>query len=526
MTTPSLPHSPAWQALVAHHARLRATKLATIIAEDPQRMTSCDLRVGGMRLNYGLNFVTMETMGLLESLARQQQVESWRDRMVGGEKINDTENRAVLHMALRQRHDRPVYVDGRDVVPDIRAARQQMGEVVEDVRAGRWLGASGKPIRHVVNIGIGGSDLGPRLVAQALAEKISGPAVHFVANADAFALHSVIRNLDPAETLFIVVSKTFTTQETLLNAKTARAWIADALGANAVARHFIAVSINNVAAQEFGIPRESVLPIWDWVGGRFSLWSAVGISIAMAVGMETFQALCGGAAAMDDHFLTAPLSVNMPVVWALLAVWNQDFCGAEASALLPYSERLRELPRYVQQLEMESNGKSVTRDNVVADYPTAPIVFGEAGTVGQHGFHQWLHQGSRMIASDFIGVAEDDLAQPNHHRAMLSNMVAQMGALAFGQDAGLSPRDDYAGGRPSNLVLLDRLDPHHVGMLLALFEHKVFVEGVIWNINSFDQPGVELGKRLARSLASDSTADDFTSRIMRDLYNSFGHVNL
>ncbi len=391
------------------------------------------------------------------------------------------------------------------------------GHLVDEVREGIRKGATGKPIRHVVNIGIGGSDLGPRLAVKALSRYASGPQVHFVANADAFDLVSVIGGLDPAETLFVVVSKTFTTQETLLNANTARKWLVDRLGEKAVAQHFIAVSVNEAEVKKFGIDTQRMLPMWDWVGGRFSVWSAVGLSVALAVGMDHFEKMLEGAAIMDEHFLNAPLAQNMPVLMALLGIWNGNFLGAQAQAILPYSERLRDLPRYLQQLEMESNGKSVTRDGHMADYATAPVMFGECGTVGQHSFHQWLHQGSHPTPADFIGVVEDDLTLPEHHRAMQSNMAAQACALAFGQDADI-PQEKYPGSRPSNILMLDRLDPYHFGMLLALYEHKVFVQGVVWNINSFDQPGVELGKRLAKGIATGATSKNAQGELMARFY--------
>ena len=425
--------------------------------------------------------------------------------MFAGEKINITENRAVLHTALRQVSIKPVLVDNVDVLPEIRATRKRIAAFVDDVRSGKWKGINGKKLHTVVNIGIGGSDLGPRLAAQALTPFVSGVTPHFVANADASELNEVLKTINPAETLFVVVSKTFTTQETLLNAHTARAWLVEKLGEEAVSRHFVAVSTNRGEVEKFGIHAENIFPMWDWVGGRFSLWSAVGLSVALAIGNQNFQELLAGAAAMDAHFLAAPLSLNMPVVMALLGIWNRNFLGSPALAVLPYCERLRDLPRYLQQLEMESNGKSVTRSGNKIDYDTAPALFGECGTVGQHSFHQWLHQGTTPIPADFIGITSDDFNQPEHHRVLLANMVAQMGALAFGQTQAASAHEIYPGCRSSSLILLSRLDPYRLGMLLALYEHKTFVQGVIWDINSFDQPGVELGKRMAKALEFVST---------------------
>ncbi|MDR3450091.1 MAG: glucose-6-phosphate isomerase [Alphaproteobacteria bacterium] len=493
--------TPAWQALARHREVVRAKTPEDIFLADPARLDAWDIRVGGLRYSYAFQNADAETLDLLVDLAREKQVEAWRAKMFAGEKINATEKRAVLHTALRRPGDALIAVDGMDIVPQIRATQDRIAAFVDGVRSGRINGATGKSFKHVVNIGIGGSDLGPRLAARALLGNSSKLEAHFVANADAFELLRVLRNLDAEETLFVVVSKTFTTQETLLNMRTARQWLAEKLGEDAVARHFAAVSVNQAEVSKFGIPAAHMFPMWDWVGGRFSLWSAVGLSVALVIGNEGFSALLAGAAEMDAHFQTAPLAQNMPVMLALLGIWNRNFLGQPALAILPYSERLRDLPRYLQQLEMESNGKSVTREGAPAFCETAPALFGECGTVGQHSFHQWLHQGTSPIPADFIGVVADDLNRPDHHRALLTNMVAQIGALAFGQKAAVA-HDVYPGGRSSNLLLLDRLDPYCLGLLLALYEHKVFVQGIIWNINSFDQPGVELGKRLARSLDS------------------------
>jgi glucose-6-phosphate isomerase len=505
---PGLTETPAWQELLRHRDALKTRALSDIILGDDRRLERCELALGSLRLNYALNFVTPETMGLLAKLAGARDVAGWRDRMLRGEKINQSENRAALHVALRQSGDAPVVTDGRDVMPEIKAARRRVAEFAAAVRDGRMTGATGKRILHVVNIGIGGSDLGPRLAVGALASFASGPEVHFAANADAFELTRLFKRVDPAETLFVVVSKTFTTEETLLNAGTARAWLAEKLGKAAVARHFAAVSMNGAAAASFGVAPEYIFPLWDWVGGRTSLWSAAGLSIALAVGPENFGELLRGAEAMDAHFKTAPPAENMPVVLAMLGVWSRNFLNCAAHAVLPYSERLRELPRYLQQLEMESNGKTTGRDGKPVPVKTAPVIFGECGTVGQHSFHQWLHQGSDIASADFIGVVRDDLAHPDHHRALLANLAAQAGALAFGQKQAATPQDVYPGNRPSTILMLDRLDPSGLGRLLALYEHKVFVQSVIWGTNPFDQPGVELGKRLARSLADGAETGD------------------
>lgn len=512
-----LTQSPAWQQLVRQKAELSGRELTDVILSDPQRLNNNTIQVEGLRLNYALQFVTPQTIDLLVALAQQQKVEEIRAQMWNGEKINITEDRAVLHIALRQKSDAPITVDGRDIMLDVRAVRQKMVAFSTQVRGGIWKGVTGKSIKHVINIGIGGSDLGPRMVVHALEPCLTGPVVDFVANADASDLMSKLKNLDPAETLFVIVSKTFTTQETILNAHTARKWIINALGEKAIAQHFVAVSSNHTAVQDFGIHTDHIFPIWDWVGGRFSLWSAVGLSIMLAAGDKHFDALCDGAAAMDEHFRTAPLAQNMPVVLALLGIWQRNFLGAGALGILPYGERFAALPGYLQQLEMESNGKAVTRDGETADYPTSPILFGERGTVGQHSFHQWLHQGSEKIPVDFIGVVEDDMHCPKHYQAVLTNMTAQAGALAFGRSNASKPYDVYPGGRSSNLIVLDRLDPYHLGMLLALYEHKVFVQGIIWNINSFDQPGVELGKRMAKVLENPAAPEGRENTFVTDV---------
>jgi glucose-6-phosphate isomerase len=517
----SLTASPVWQELLRHKNKIAQARLADLALGDDSRLDACEVRFEGLRLNYALARVTPETIGLLVKLAEQQKLAEWRARMLKGDKINTSEKRAVLHTALRQQDDKPVMVDGGDVMGEIRSVRKRIAAFANDVSAGKWKGATGKPIKHIVNIGIGGSDLGPRLAVRALAPFAERLEVHFVANVDAFDLLSVLENLNPAETLFVVVSKTFTTQETLLNARTARQWLTQKLGEKAVGRHFVAVSVNAAEVDKFGIDAANMFPMWDWVGGRFSLWSAVGLSIALAIGPKNFDAMLAGAAAMDQHFLKAPLAENMPVILALLGIWNWNFLGATAQAVLPYSERLRDLPRYLQQLEMESNGKSVTRDGEAVDYGTAPAIFGDCGTVGQHSFHQCLHQGFDVIPADFIGINADDLGKPEHHQALLANMAAQAGALAFGQKSP-SPNDVYPGNRPSNLILLDRLDPRHFGMLLALYEHKTFVQGIVWNLNSFDQPGVELGKKMALALESRESAAGPESAFMARLFQRIG----
>lgn len=496
----SLTASPAWAALQKHSAGMRTEDFADLVARDPGRGNRMTLSYEGLTLHYGLNKVVDETLKLLLDLAQQQKVFEWRDRLFAGEKINTTENRAVLHPLLRQEIGTPVKKGLEENAARVEATFQRIKQFVEDVRHGHRRGVTGHPLRHIVNIGIGGSDLGPRMLYRALAAIATGPKVHFVANADAYELHNLLQQLDPAETLFVVVSKTFTTEETLLNAQISRHWLEERLGKNAVASHVVAVSSNSDEVRKFGVSEDSFFPMWDWVGGRFSLWSAVGISLALGLGMRAYRDLLRGASSMDQHFQEAPLAENLPVLLALLGVWNRNFMGAEGLAILPYSERLRDLPRYLQQLDMESNGKHVTREGHKVDYETAPLIFGECGTVGQHSFHQWLHQGTDIVAHDFIAVLEDDLGQPASHEALLSNLAAQAVALAYGKKKSEKPEEVYEGERPSNVLTLKFLDPYTLGLLLALYEHKVFIQGVLWNINSFDQPGVELGKKMAKSL--------------------------
>jgi len=516
----SVAQSPAWKALDAHK---KAISEEGVCFEDKTRLKEFDINLNGIRLNYAFQKINGQTIDGLIKLAEQQGIAIWRDRMFSGEKINFTENRAVLHTALRRKDDGPVVVDGTDVMPEIRAQQNRTAAFIDDVRNKKWVGATGKPFKNIVCIGIGGSDMGARLAVTALQPMTNRELeFFFVANSDPYEVTNVLQKLDPATTLFIAISKTFTTQETLLNAQSAKHWLTQSLGQNAVERHFLAVSTNQEAVKQFGIREENIFPMWDWVGGRYSLWSAVGIGIALAIGNENYRQLLSGAEMMDRHFLTAPLNQNMPVIMALLGIWNRNFLRCPSLAILPYSERLRDLPRYLQQLEMESNGKSVTRTGIRVDYGTAPVLFGDCGTVGQHSFHQCLHQGSDIIPSDFIGVLHDDFDKPEHQRALNSNLAAQIGALAFGRKKATSPHDIYIGDRPSSLITLNKLDPHSLGMLLALYEHKVFVQGIIWEINSFDQPGVELGKQMARSIESSilSKPDETSFDIAEEIYKT------
>jgi glucose-6-phosphate isomerase len=491
-----LRQSPAWGALTTHREQLAGTRINDLFAADPDRASRMSLEFGELFLDYSRHLVTPETMRLLIALAEQARVSDWVRRMFSGDPINDTENQPALHVALRC--DRPHFPDSGDVLPKVREALAQMRSVVGQVRAGALCGSTGKPVRSVVNLGIGGSDLGPRMLTRALrAHCTGGPQVRFVANADPSDLETVVRDLDPETTFFIVASKTFTTEETLANARRARAWLAGSLPRHAdPLAHFFAVTAYVDRAREFGIGIERILPIWSWVGGRFSVWSAVGLPVALAMGMDRFDALLEGARGMDAHFHATPLDRNMPVILALLSVWYTNFWDARTQAVIPYSEDLRELPAYLQQLAMESNGKRVDRDGRAVDYPTAPIVWGASGTSSQHSFHQLLHQGTHLVPVDFIIAAMSGAGGD----ALAANAIAQAMALMNGHTVPGAPHRDHPGNRPSGIIVLDRLSPEALGQLLALYEHKVFVEGVIWNINSFDQWGVELGKTLARAL--------------------------
>ncbi len=529
-------HNPAtrraWQALTTHAEELRGAHLRELFAGDKQRFARFSLRDGDLLLDFSKQRITQRTLPLLLELARAAEVETWRERMFSGEPINTTERRAALHVALRQRGASPDLVGGSEVMADVKRVLERMREFVTRVHDGEETGYSGKPVRAVVNLGIGGSTLGPETAHAALAPfRREDLRVFFVANVDSDDLSECLADLDPQTTLFIVASKSFTTQETMANARAARDWIIAAAGSeSAVAKHFVALSTNREAVVEFGIDPGRMFEFWDWVGGRFSLWSAIGLSVALAVGMQNFDELLDGAHAMDVHFHAAPLSTNLPVVLALLGIWNSNFLGAPTYAAIPYSHRLRFLPAFLQQLEMESNGKSVTRDGQPVDATTAPVVWGEPGTNAQHSFFQLLHQGGRLIPVDFIGVVNGE-RPGGRQRLLLANLVAQSAALMRGQDteeaeracraagfsdaeaARLAPHRTYPGNQPSNTLLLNRLTPCTLGKLLALYEHKTFVQGIVWGINSFDQWGVELGKQLAGQILDDETAlEDASSK--------------
>ena len=509
--------SPIWQALAAHHRAARGSHLRDLLA-DAKRTRALTFSRDGLHLDLSKNRMTAETVDLLLALAREREVEDRRRALFAGEAVNETEGRAALHMALRAQAKDGFKTQGTAVGRAVADTLARMATLTREIGTGQRRGATGKRFTDVVNIGIGGSDLGPRMVCGAL-----GPArhltPHFVANVDAADIQDVLARLDPATTLFVVSSKTFTTQETLANAETAKRWLTPALGKRAVAAHFVAVTRNIDGATGFGLADDNLFPIWDWVGGRYSVWSAIGLPVALAYGMPAFRALLKGARAMDRHFLDTPLEKTLPVLLAMAGIWNRNFEGIAGHAVLPYDQRLDDLPIYLQQLEMESNGKSIDRDGQPVAQATAPVIFGQAGTIGQHAFYQLLHQGTDKISSDFIAAAQGPDGPGTakdgggHRDKLLANFLAQPAALALGRDAGpgVPPHKTFPGNRPSTTILLDRLDPYHLGMLLALYEHKVFVQGVIWNVNSFDQFGVELGKELATPLV-DALAGGTTPR--------------
>jgi len=494
-----LTRSPAWEALAAHRKRIAATSLADLFVADLSRAGRFSIETGELMLDYSKHWVDAETMRLLAGLAAQAQLPGWIARMFAGDPLNNTEARAALHVALRSGD--ATFPERGDVMPAVRGALESMRRFVGEVHGGVLKGADGRAITDVVSIGIGGSDLGPRMLARAMRKfRKGGPKLHFVSNIDPADLEAALTGLTPNTTFFIVASKTFATAETLANAARARAWLEAVLGnSNGPSRHFAAITANAAGAEALGVPPERVFPMWDWVGGRYSVWSAVGLPVALAAGMNAFEELLEGARAMDAHFRNEPLERNMPVVLALLEIWYVNFFGAETRAVIPYSEDLRDLPAYLQQLEMESNGKRVDRDGNEVDYATAPVVWGASGTPSQHSFHQLLHQGTHLVPVDFIVIGRNGESS-NAQEALVANALAQSAALAFGNPAPGAPHKVLPGNRPSSTVLLERLTPRALGALIALYEHKVFAEGVIWNLNSFDQWGVEHGKNLARTL--------------------------
>lgn len=512
-----LTQSAAWQALKAHFSTVHSLTMRQLFDENPDRFAQFSIQFNGLLFDYSKNRITVESRDLLIDLAQQANLPHAIERMFAGDKINATEQRAALHTALRNRSERPVFVDGKDVMPDVRRVLAQMRVFSDAVRSGAHRGHTGKAIRDVVNIGIGGSDLGPLMVCEAL-KAYASPELraHFVSNVDATHLAETLKKLDAETTLFIVSSKTFTTQETLTNARSARAWLLERLGDEAaVAQHFAAVSTNLAATSQFGINSANVFEFWDWVGGRYSLWSAIGLPIAINLGMDKFEELLGGAFSMDEHFRSAPLDQNIPVIMAMLGVWYGNFFGAGSNAVLPYDQYLHRFAAYLQQLDMESNGKGVDRDGNPVDYDTGMVVWGEPGTNGQHAFYQLIHQGTRMIPADFLAPLRCHNPLGEHHRILLANCLAQTEALMRGKMAdearaelvaqGLSgdalesllPHKVFQGNKPTNTILFDQLDAATLGSLIALYEHKVFAQSVIWHINPFDQWGVELGKQLA-----------------------------
>ena len=507
----------SWKALQAHYETMCEQHMRDLFAEDPTRFSRFSLQHEDLLLDYSKNRINEETMSLLFQLARESGLETWIARLFAGEKINHTENRAVLHTALRHRAAEPVMLDGEDVMPEVRAELTKIRELAEAVRQRKWRGVSGQPITDVINIGIGGSSLGPEMVTDALRPYgIHDMRFHFVSNVDENHIMDTLEVLKAETSLFIISSKSFTTQDTMLNARTARNWFLKSVDDHsAVNKHFIAVTSNTPAAIEFGIAEENIFKMWDWVGGRYSLWSAIGLPIAISIGMEHFEAMLEGAHSMDQHFKSQPLEENIPVVLALLGIWYNNFFAAQTHAILPYDQHLKRLPAYLQQADMESNGKYVDRNGQPVDYETGPIIFGEIGIAAQHAFYQLIHQGSKLIPADFLASITDYHCIKHHHRVLMSNVFAQSEALMKGKsaeeaqaelrEAGLSveeikallPYKIFPGNKPTNTIMFHRLDPRTMGMLIAMYEHKIFVQGVIWNINSFDQWGVELGKQLA-----------------------------
>ncbi len=526
---------PAWQALQKHQREMAEVHMRDLFARDPQRFDKFSLRLpggtsgepdhrsGDILFDYSKNRVTQETMRLLFDLAREADLRAKIEAMFAGQKINNTENRAVLHVALRNRSNRPILVDGQDVMPGVNAVLDKMRAFSQAVRSGDWKGYTGKPITDIVNIGIGGSDLGPKMVCEALRPyggrgAVTPPLhVHFVSNVDSTDLVDTLKSVEPETVLFLVASKTFTTQETMANAHSARDWfLASAKNEKAVARHFVAMSTNAKDVARFGIDTANMFEFWDWVGGRYSLWSAIGLSIALYLGMDNFEALLAGAHRVDEHFRTAPFEENIPLIMGLLGIWYNNFFGAQSHAILPYDQYLMHFSAYFQQGDMESNGKGVTREGARVDYQTGPIIWGQPGTNGQHAFYQLIHQGTKLIPCDFLAAAQSQNPLGEHHTLLLSNYFAQTKALMKGRtpdearaellSAGhegpelerLVAAKTFPGNRPTNSFLYPRLTPETLGSLIALYEHKIFTQGAIWDINSFDQWGVELGKQLAR----------------------------
>ena len=533
---------PAWQQLWAHFDTMKHVHMRDLFAQDPQRAERYFLEVGGLKLDYSKNRITDETLAGLVQLARQAGVPQRMKQMLHGEKINTTENRAVLHIALRNRTNAPIALDGEDVMPQVNRVLERMGEFAHEVRGGDWLGYTNQVITDVVNIGIGGSDLGPLMMCSAL-KSFGHPRLnmHFVSNIDGAQLRDTLEKVHPETTLFIIASKTFTTQETLTNALTAREWFLNyAPGKSDIAKHFVAVSTNKRAVADFGIDTANMFEFWDWVGGRYSLWSAIGLPIMLYLGEENFIEMLNGAHLMDQHFFNAPLEQNMPVLLAMLGVWYINYFGGGSHIIAPYDQHLHRLPKFIQQLDMESNGKQVCLDGRQVQYDTAPVIWGETGINGQHAFFQLLHQGTHIAPIDLIASLEKRSNLPGHHEILLANVFAQAEAFMRGKTAeevrrellrqgmdtehieAMVPHKIFSGNRPSNVLLLDKINPRNMGSLAALYEHKVFVQGLVWGINSFDQWGVELGKQLAKTILNELTGetgvqqhDSSTERLIR-----------
>jgi glucose-6-phosphate isomerase len=523
---------PVWQKLSQHQQSIASLHMRDLFAQDAKRFDKLSLKFADILFDYSKHRITDETLPMLFQLAREAKIEDWRDKMFAGEKINITEDRAVLHTALRNRANTPVMVNGHNVMPDVNAVLAQMREFSDKVRNGSWTGYTGKRITDIVNIGIGGSDLGPVMVCDAL-KPYSSPDlnVHFVSNIDGAHLMRALNVCNPETTLFIVASKTFTTQETMTNARSARTWFLKAAKDNAhVAKHFVALSTNAKAVEDFGIDTANMFAFWDWVGGRYSLWSAIGLSIALYVGMDKFEELLTGAFEMDQHFKTAPLEQNMPVIMALIGVWYNNFFHIDTQAILPYDQGLARFPAYLQQADMESNGKFICRDGTRVPYKTGPVVWGEAGTNGQHAFYQLIHQGTQIVPADFLMPVHSQYKVGEngntHHKILLANFLAQTQSLMLGktkeqaraelEQQGLSgealenllPHKEFEGNRPTTSIMFDKLTPNTLGKLIALYEHKIFVQGIIWDINSYDQWGVEYGKQIAQQILPQLISDE------------------
>ncbi|MGN1200397.1 MAG: glucose-6-phosphate isomerase, partial [Thermoguttaceae bacterium] len=526
----NLTQSPAWQKLAAHQKQLETTTMRELFAKDPERFNKFSIEFGGILYDFSKNRITEETLDLLVSLAEQAKVKEMAEAMFTGEKINVTERRAVLHTALRNRSNNPVYVDGKDVMPDVNRVLAKMKDFCSRVRSGEWKGYTGKAITDVVNIGIGGSDLGPCMVCEALAPYQSILTPHFVSNVDGTHIVETVKKLNPETTLFIVASKTFTTQETMTNAHSAKKWLLDALkDEKAVASHFVALSTNREEVEKFGVDPNNMFEFWNWVGGRYSLWSAIGLSIALAVGFENFEELLAGAHEADVYFRTTPYKQNIPVLMALLGVWYNNFWNAETQAILPYDQYMRRFAAYLQQGDMESNGKGVDREGNRVDYSTGQIVWGEPGTNGQHAFYQLIHQGTKLIPCDFLMPVQTHNPIGDHHQKLVANFIAQTEALMKGKteeeayqellksgldDAEakrLAPSKVFTGNRPTSSFFFTKLTPRMLGKLISFYEMKIFVQGIVWNVNSFDQMGVELGKQLAKAVLPELVSSNPTT---------------